>query len=256
MVMAERSRARVRLWPRCRIAVIVLAICSLTASLGLGLHCAVFRTSGPSAVKSSPRLAVREQMARTITAIRHRGHNLTRARERSAITISNPCTDQMLAHYTRSPQAHTSRKLPLRIYFDARRPTWGCIFEFRTRRKPFRVKTNRSNGGGSHNGGTYNDSKNGAGLEANIPIVSPGLASTVTLALRGPASPAVRVQCQFTKNSALVSFPGLTRSTGPRRLFESHASCLDVSLSVLCAMLWCRVLRQRLYISSESLRPV
>jgi hypothetical protein len=140
-------------------------------------------------------------MARTITAIRHRGHNLTRARERSAITISNPCTDQMPAHYTRSPQAHTSRKLPLRIYFDARRPTWGCIFEFRTRRKPFRVKTNRSNGRGSHNGGTYNDSKNGAGLEANIPIVSPGLASTITLALRGPASPAVRVQCQSTNLS-------------------------------------------------------
>jgi hypothetical protein len=33
MVMAEHCRARVSLWPRWRIAVIVLAICSLTASL-------------------------------------------------------------------------------------------------------------------------------------------------------------------------------------------------------------------------------
>ncbi len=60
-------------------------------------------------------------MARTMMAIRHRDHKLTRARECSAITISNPCADQMLAHYTRLPK---SRKLPLCIYFDARRPAW------------------------------------------------------------------------------------------------------------------------------------
>ncbi len=52
MVMAEHSRARVSLWSRCRIAIIVLAICSLTASLATRYSAEGSEVQNVAAVKS------------------------------------------------------------------------------------------------------------------------------------------------------------------------------------------------------------
>jgi|CZKY01.1.fsa_nt_gi hypothetical protein len=58
----------------------------------------------------------------------------------------------MPADYTRAPQDSQITKSLVFIFFRRSETGFGCKFGFRIRPKPFRVKANRSNAGGSHTG--------------------------------------------------------------------------------------------------------